>query len=112
MVVIGNVRRRKRSYYQIKMLMTVFSSSQAIYFFCVWVGEAFALEDSSSLEMVVVLGLVAFLTVIYDAFLAENEMENGIETLTSTWTELGIFDESSLSPSLFPSLNYVLVKFP
>lgn len=52
------------------------------------------------------------LTVIYDAFLAENEMENGIETLTSTWTELGIFDESSLSPSLSPSLNYVLVKFP
>lgn len=52
------------------------------------------------------------LTVIYDAFLAENEMENGIETLTLTWTELGIFDESSPSPSLFPSLNYVLVKFP
>lgn len=70
------------------------------------------MEDSSSLEMVVVLGLVAFLTVIYDAFLVGNEMENGIETLTSTWTELGIFDEFSLSPSLSPSLNYVLVKFP
>lgn len=52
------------------------------------------------------------LTVIYDAFLVENEMESVTEILTLTWTELGIFDESSLSPSLSPSLNYVLVKFP
>lgn len=92
--------------------MTVFSVSQGICFFCVWVGEAFALEGSFSLEMVVVLGLVSFLTVIYDAFLVENEMESVTEILTLTWTELGIFDESSLFPSLSPSLNYVLVKFP
>lgn len=52
------------------------------------------------------------LTVIYGAFWVENEMENGIGTLTWTWTELGISDESSPSPSLSPSLNYVLVKFP
>lgn len=52
------------------------------------------------------------LTVIYDAFLVENEMESVTEILTLTWTELGIFDESSLFPSLSPSLNYVLVKFP
>lgn len=62
--------------------------------------------------MVVVSGLVAFLTVIYDAFLVESEMENVIEIVTLTWTEMGIFDESSLFPSLSPSLNYVLVKFP
>lgn len=82
MVEIGNVRRRRKSYCQIEMLMTVFSASLVICFSCAWVGEAFALEESSSSEMAVVWGLVAFLTVICDAFLVENEMENVIETLT------------------------------
>lgn len=110
--MIGNVKRRRKSYCRIRTLMTVVSASQEICFFCAWEGEAFALEGSFSSETAVVLGLVAFLTVIYDAFLVENEMENVIEILTLTWTELGIFDESYLFPSLSPSLNYVLVKFP
>lgn len=84
MVEIGNVRRRRKSYCQIKTLMTVFSASPAICFFCAWVGEAFALEESSSSETAVVWGWVAFLTVICDAFLVENERENVIETLTLT----------------------------
>lgn len=83
MVEIGNVRRRRKSYCQIKTLMTVFSASPAICFFCAWVGEASALEESSSSETAVVWGWVA-LTVICDAFLVENERENVIETLTLT----------------------------
>lgn len=88
------------------------TASQGICSSCAWVGEAFSGAGSSCAGTAGAGGWVSFLTVICGAFWVENEMENGIWILTWTWTETGISDESSPSPSLSPSLNYVLVKFP
>lgn len=112
LVESGSVRRMKRSCCRTERPRIVFSASPGICSVCAWVGEAFSWAGSSCAGTAGAAGWVAFLTVIYGAFWVENEMENGIGILTWTWTDLGISGESSLSPSLSPSLSYVLVMFP